>query len=252
MTERRRIIAGNWKMNTDLEGAVALAKGVVETTADVAGEVDVVVVPPMPLVYPVAQAIGDSHVGVGAQNMHPERGGAYTGEASGPMLNSVGCRYVVLGHSERRQLFGETSAFIGEKVASAHAQGLTPILCVGETLEEREADETEAIVGAQLEQGIAGLTADQVARTVVAYEPVWAIGTGRTATPEQAQAVHAFLRGVLTSRIGAERAALVRIQYGGSVKPANAAQLLGQPDIDGALVGGAALKADSFSAIVHA
>ncbi len=252
MTDRRRIIAGNWKMNTDLEGAVALAKAVADATADAAGAVDVVVIPPMPLVFPVAQALTDSHVGVGAQNIHPERGGAYTGEASGPMLNSIACRYVVCGHSERRHLFGETSAYIGEKVASAYAQGLVPILCVGETLDEREAGTTEAVVADQLKQGISGLTSEQVAGTVIAYEPVWAIGTGRTATPEQAQAVHAFLRGVLAAKIGAERAATVRIQYGGSVKPSNATELLSQPDIDGALVGGAALKADSFAAIVHA
>ncbi|PKN55406.1 MAG: triose-phosphate isomerase [Deltaproteobacteria bacterium HGW-Deltaproteobacteria-14] len=249
---RRRIIAGNWKMFTDLEEAVALARGVAEATARFATDVDVVVIPPSCLIAPVVSALGESHVGVGAQNMHPEPRGAYTGELSGPMLTSVGCSYVVCGHSERRHLFGETSEFVGTKVAAAHRFGLTPILCVGETLEEREAGETEAIVGEQLRRGIDGLTKEEIAATIIAYEPVWAIGTGRTASAEQAQAVHAHLRAQLVKRAGAQVAEAVRIQYGGSVKPSNAGELLSQPDIDGALVGGASLKADSFAGIVGA
>ena len=249
---RRRIIAGNWKMYTDLEEAVALARGVATATAGQAGDVDVVVIPPACFIVPVVAALEGTHVGVGAQNMHPEPRGAYTGELGATMLLSVGCRYVVCGHSERRQLFGETSEFVGTKVEAAHRYGLTPILCVGETLEERDAGETEAIVAEQLRHGIDGLTKEQIAATVIAYEPVWAIGTGRNATPEQAQAVHAHLRRLLVERAGAQVADVVRIQYGGSVKPANAAELLAQPDIDGALVGGASLKADSFAAIVRA
>jgi len=249
---RRRIIAGNWKMNTDRDEAVALAKAVADATAAFAADVDVVVIPPSVLIAPVVDALGDSHVKVGAQNMHPEARGAYTGELAGTMLTSVGCRYVVCGHSERRQLFGETSEFVGTKVAAAFRFGLTPILCVGETLEEREAGQTEAVVTEQLKRGIDGLSKEQITEMVLAYEPVWAIGTGRTASPEQAQAVHAHLRSVLRQRAGAEVAEAVRIQYGGSVKPSNAAELLGAPDIDGALVGGASLKADSFAGIVGA
>lgn len=249
---RRRIIAGNWKMNTDRDEAVALAKAVADATAAYAADVDVVVIPPSILIAPVVDALGDSHVAVGAQNMHPEPRGAYTGELAGPMLTSTGCRYVVCGHSERRQLFGETSEFVGTKVAAAHRFGLIPILCVGETLEQREAGQTEAIVSEQLKRGLDSLNKDEIAKTIIAYEPIWAIGTGRTASPEQAQAVHAHLRSVLKRRAGAEIAEVVRIQYGGSVKPANAAELLSAPDIDGALVGGASLKADSFAGIISA
>jgi len=247
---RRPIIAGNWKMYTDLAEALALAKGVAEATAARAADVDVVVIPPAVFVHPVAAAVAGTHVAVGAQNMHPEAKGAFTGELAGAMIATAGARFVVCGHSERRQIFGESSEFIGAKVKAAHVAGLTPILCVGETLDEREAGTTEAIVTDQLLKGLAGLDKDALVATVVAYEPVWAIGTGRTATPEQAQAVHAHLRAVLAERFGADVAAAVRIQYGGSVKPDNAAELLGQPDIDGALVGGASLKADSFAAIV--
>ena len=248
MSTRRILVAGNWKLNTDRDSAIALAKGVADATTGAAAEV--VVIPPTCLLDPVAQAVAGSHVAVGAQNMHPAAKGAFTGEAAGPMLTSLGVQYVVCGHSERRHIFGEASAFVGEKVAAAHAHGLTPILCVGETLDDREAGRTEAVVGEQLDAGIAGLDRDQLAATVIAYEPVWAIGTGRTATPDQAQAVHAFIRGRLAAAHGDALAQVVRIQYGGSVKPANASELLAQPDIDGALVGGASLTADSFAAIV--
>ena len=248
---RRPIIAGNWKMNTDRAGAVALARAVADATAGADG-VDVVVIPPACFLDPVVQAVAGTHVGVGAQNLHPAASGAFTGETSGPMLVSLDVSYVVCGHSERRHIFHEPSGWIGTKVAAAHAHGLTPILCVGETLEDREAGQTEAVVAEQLDGGLARLDRDQALATVIAYEPVWAIGTGRTATPEQAQEVHAFIRGRLAARFDAELAAAVRIQYGGSVKPSNAAELLSQPDIDGALVGGAALKADSFAGIVAA
>ncbi len=245
---RRQVVAGNWKMNTTLDGAVALARGVVASTP--AGGVEVVVIPPTCLLGPVAQAVAGSHVALGAQNVHPAESGAFTGEASAAMLASLGVRYVVCGHSERRHVFGEDAAWIGEKVAACHASGLTPILCVGETLEEREAGRTEAVVMSQLDLGLAHLDASQIVTTVIAYEPVWAIGTGRTATPAQAQEMHAAIRAHLAGRVGDGVAAQIRIQYGGSVKPANAAALLAQPDIDGALVGGASLKADSFAGIV--
>ena len=247
---RRRIIAGNWKMNTDRDGAVALAKGVAAATAGAAAEV--VVIPPTCFLGAVADAVAGTHVSVGAQNMHPAAKGAFTGEVSGAMLASLGCAYVVCGHSERRAMFGDSNAWVGEKVAAVHLAGLTPILCVGESLAQREANETTAIVTAQLLAGLAGLSVEQIAATVVAYEPVWAIGTGLTATPEQAQAVHAHIRATLVERAGARAAEAVRIQYGGSVKPSNAAELLSQKDIDGALVGGASLTADSFAGIVTA
>lgn len=248
---RRRIVAGNWKMNTTLDDAVALAQGVAEAVGPQA-PVDVVLIPPAPFLADVHRAVQGADVQVGAQNLHPAEGGAYTGELSGAMLRSAGCSYVICGHSERRKYFAETPEWVGEKVAAAHRAGLTPILCVGETLAERDGGRMRAIVAQQLDGGLGRLTPEDVAGTVLAYEPVWAIGTGRTATPEQAQEVHAFLRARLASRYGDEIAAAVRIQYGGSVKPGNAAELLGQPDIDGALVGGASLKADSFAAIVRA
>jgi triosephosphate isomerase len=246
---RKRIVAGNWKMNTDAGRALALARDV---AAGATGQVDVVLIPPACFLASVASATAETTVGVGAQNLHPATGGAFTGEVSGPMLTSLGVTYAVCGHSERRHVFGETSAFVGEKVSAAHEHGLIPILCVGETLEDREADTTDSVVLGQLGEGLAGLAPAQVASTVVAYEPVWAIGTGRTATPEQAQEVHATIRHWLGERFGAEVADQVRLQYGGSVKPSNAAELLGQPDIDGALVGGASLDAESFLAIVDA
>jgi triosephosphate isomerase len=236
-------------MNMDAVGALALARGVAAGAGD---QVDIVLIPPTCFLASVAAATAGTPIGVGAQNLHPAPGGAFTGEVSGPMLRSLGVTYAVCGHSERRHVFGEESDFVGQKVAAAHEHGLIPILCVGETLEDREAGTTDSVVKRQLEMGLSGLAPAQVASTVVAYEPVWAIGTGRTATPEQAQEVHATIRRRLGERFGAEVADQVRIQYGGSVKPSNAAELLGQPDIDGALVGGASLDAESFLAIVDA
>jgi triosephosphate isomerase (TIM) len=246
---RKRIVAGNWKMNTTLEEAASLARAVAQGAST---ETDLVLIPPACFLPAVLEATAQSPVGVGAQNLHPATSGAFTGETSGPMLTSLGAQYVVCGHSERRHVFGEQSDFIGEKVTAAHAHGLTPILCVGETLEDREADRTNEIVLGQLDAGLSGLEPGQIATTVVAYEPVWAIGTGRTASPEQAQEVHATIRARLSERFGASISEQVRIQYGGSVKPTNAAELLGQPDIDGALVGGASLVASSFLAIADA
>ena len=248
---RRPIVAGNWKMNMTGEEGAALVAALRPLVADVES-VDVVVCPPFTTLASVAPALEGSNIGLGAQNMHWEASGAFTGEVSADMLLTSGCGYVILGHSERRTLFGETNEGVNNKVKVALAKGLTPIVCVGETLEEREAGKTEAVVKSHVEGGLAGLSADDIKKIVVAYEPVWAIGTGKTATPEQAQDVHAFIRGLLVGLSDKETADAVRIQYGGSMKPENAAELIGKPDIDGGLIGGAALKADSFSAIVKA
>ncbi len=247
---RTPFIAGNWKMNLDRAGAIALAKAIAETTLP--GDVEVAICPPAVYLTDCLAAAEGTTVGVGGQDMHFEPNGAYTGETSAEMLVDIGCKYVILGHSERRQFFGETDAIVNKKLVVALEKGLTPIVCVGELLEQREAGQTQQVVQEQVEGSLAGLTADQVTQIVIAYEPVWAIGTGKVATPEQAEEVHSDLRSLLESRYNAETAAQVRIQYGGSVKPDNAEELLAQPNIDGALVGGASLKADSFVAIIEA
>jgi len=248
--DRKPIIAANWKMNllqTEAENLVrGLLAGLKATEA-----VDVVVAPPFPYLRSVGQLIQGSVVELAAQNLHWEGFGAFTGEVCAPMLRDVGCRYVIVGHSERRQLFHETDGTVNQRLAAALAGGLVPIFCVGETLEERKAGKTDQVVTAQVRGGLAGISRKDALGMVVAYEPVWAIGTGETATPDQAQAVHATIRGLLSDLYGAELAEATRIQYGGSVKPGNAGELMAQPDIDGALVGGASLKADSFLGIVH-
>jgi triosephosphate isomerase (TIM) len=246
---RRPFIAGNWKMTQNRASSVALAAGVAKATAGVKG-VDVAVCPPSCYLDAVAAALAGSTVGLGAQNMYHEPDGAFTGELSAAMLLDLGCRYVILGHSERRHILGETDAAINKKVNAALAAGLTPIVCVGETLPERKAGKTLDVIRAQFNGSLAGLDAGQMTKIVIAYEPVWAIGTGMTATPEQAEEVHADLRKIMEDCYNREVAEAVRIQYGGSVKPDNAAELLSQPNIDGALVGGAALKVDSFLGIV--
>lgn len=248
---RRKFVAGNWKMNTDRATGRSLASEIAAAAPKGYG-VDVLVAPPFPYLLPVSEAIKASSVMLGAQNSHFEGSGAFTGEVSLGMLKDVGCDYVILGHSERRQLFGEADDLINKKVQAAIASGLKVILCVGETLEERDGEKTEKVLETQLSGCLKGCTAEQLKDLVIAYEPVWAIGTGRNATPEQAQAAHAFIRGWLAAQLGAAVGDATRIQYGGSVKPDNAASLLGQPDVDGALVGGASLKADSFLAIVRA
>ena len=254
---RRKIVAGNWKMNLDRAKATALAGAVAARHAE-AGGVELVLCPPAPYVAVVAEALGvaggtsPSGVSVGGQNMHDQAGGAFTGEVAPPMLVDLGCRYVILGHSERRTLFGESDAAVNAKTKAALAAGMTPIVCVGETLEEREGDRTEAVVTTQVRGSLAGLSPADLERVVIAYEPVWAIGTGRVATPRQAQEVHALIRGLVAGLASPAVAAAVRIQYGGSVKPDNAADLASQPDIDGALVGGASLKADDFLGIARA
>ncbi len=246
---RRPFIAGNWKMNLDRAGSVELAKGMAEGAAG-AGEVDLAVCPPSIYLEAVAAALAGSNVALGAQNMYHEPKGAFTGEISAAMLCDIGCKYVILGHSERRHVLGETDAEINKKVHAAVAAGLIPIVCVGELLEQREAGKTLDVIRGQFEGSLAGLAAEKMAEAVIAYEPVWAIGTGKVATPQQAEDIHLDLRKIIESSYNSEVAEAVRIQYGGSVKPDNAADLLSQPNIDGALVGGAALKADSFMGIV--
>jgi len=248
---RRPFIAGNWKMNLDRASAVALAEGVAKHAEDV-DDVDLAVCPPSVYLDAVSKAVAGSNVGLGAQNMYHPAQGAYTGEISASMLRDLGCTYVILGHSERRHIFGETDEEINKKVHAALAAGLEPIVCVGELLEEREAGQTLDVIRAQFDGSLAGLSTEQILRVVIAYEPVWAIGTGKVATPEQAEEVHLDLRKILEDRYNDNVADTIRIQYGGSVKPDNAAELLAQPNIDGALVGGASLKVDQFMGIVAA
>ena len=248
---RRPLIAGNWKMHLDRAGAVALATAVAQRTRELDG-VEVAVCPPAVYLDAVAHAIGPSSVKLGAQNVYHEPKGAFTGEISADMLKDIGCTYVILGHSERRHVLGETNADINKKVKAALAAGLTPILCVGELLAEREAGETGAVIRDQFFGSLEGVSGNDVARVVIAYEPVWAIGTGKVATPAQAEEVHLDLRKIIEDRYNAEVAAVVRILYGGSVKPENAAELLAQPNLDGALVGGASLQADDFVRIATA
>jgi triosephosphate isomerase len=246
---RKLYIAGNWKMNTSAATAEALIQGLKEKIADV-DSVDVAVAPPFVYLHKAVYTAKGSLIKVGAQNCYLETSGAFTGEVAPEMLKDVGCDFVILGHSERRHIFGETDDMINKKVMKALDADLDVILCVGELLEEREADQTERVVRMQLLGGLNEIFADAMSRITIAYEPVWAIGTGRTATPDQAQDVHAFIRKWLAGHFSGDVANSVRIQYGGSVKSDNARELMGQPDIDGALVGGASLKVDSFAAIV--
>lgn len=247
--DRRLIIAGNWKMNKTAPEAVDLVQDLKRELANIK-EVDIVVCPPFTALSEVSKAILDSNIRLGAQNMSENGYGAYTGEIAAGMLKDFSVRYVILGHSERRQYQKESDELVAKKAAAAHAASIKPIVCIGETLEQREAGQTEKVVGTQLKGSLAGLTAEQVTETVLAYEPVWAIGTGKTATPAQAQEVHAFIRKTLVQLHSEAVARRVRIQYGGSVKAANARELLSQPDIDGALVGGASLEIRSFSDII--
>jgi len=247
---RRRIIAGNWKMNKTIPEAVELAKGVVAKSKG--AEAEVVVCPTYVCLSAVAAVLEGSNVALGAQDVHWEPKGAYTGKVSVDMLKSAGVKYVIIGHSEQRQYFGETNETVNKKVKATLAGGLLPIICVGETLEEREAGKTNDVVKSHVEGAYAGLSKEEALKTVVAYEPVWAIGTGKVATPAQAKEVHAFIRNELLAKLYDKDAAdQIRIQYGGSMKPDNAGELLGG-DIDGGLIGGAALKADDFDGIVRA
>jgi triosephosphate isomerase len=248
---RRSLVAGNWKMNTDKASAVALASALAARAGDFPA-VDVIVCPPSIYLDAVGSAVSGSSVALGAQNMYHEPKGAFTGELSAAMLLDVGCRYVILGHSERRHVLGETDAEIARKVAAALAAGLVPIVCVGELLEQREEGQTGNVIRRQFLGSLSGLSDEDMTRCVIAYEPVWAIGTGKVATKETAEEVHLDLRRLIEEEYNPQVAAAVRIQYGGSVKPDNARELLGQPNIDGALVGGASLAADDFLAIVAA
>jgi triosephosphate isomerase len=248
---RRPFLAGNWKMNLDRRGALELVRAL-RNALDGAADRDVAVFPPFVYLDEVARALAGSRIQVGAQNVSDEKDGAFTGEVSAEMLRDVGARLAIVGHSERRHLFGESDDLVNKKLARALEVGLGVILCVGETLQQRDARETEQVIGRQLTRGLAGVAAADLERVTIAYEPVWAIGTGRNATPEQAGEAHAYLRGVLGGLYDERRAEAVRIQYGGSVKPENARALLSVPHVDGALVGGASLKADSFLAIVRA
>ena len=248
---RVKIVAGNWKMNKTVSESLALVRELRDLAGDFGG-VEVVVAPPFTSLHPVMAALDGSPLRLAAQNCHWEKSGAFTGEVAAPMLKELGCTYVIVGHSERRQLFGETDETVNKRSRAVVAAGLLPIVCVGETLEEREAGRTLEVVSRQVQGALARFSAQQVARFVLAYEPVWAIGTGRNATSAQAQEVHAAIRSQLARLYDGETARQVRIQYGGSVKPDNAAELLGQPDVDGALVGGASLKAADFAAIVRA
>jgi triosephosphate isomerase len=245
-------IAGNWKMNpTKAEEAVSLANAV-KIGVGQAIDVRVAICPPFPWLGLVDDALSGSPIGLGGQNMHAKADGAYTGETSGGMLVDVGCTHVILGHSERRHGMGETNEEVNQKLHTALGVGLIPIVCIGETRGEREAEQTESVVGHQLDGSLAGITAEQMGGVVLAYEPVWAIGTGLNASPAQAQAVHAFIRQKLSSLFNAATASRVIVQYGGSVKADNAAELLSCPDIDGALVGGASLKPEDFLGIIQA
>jgi triosephosphate isomerase len=248
---RRKFVAGNWKMNTDSRSAVALAKAVAAGAAKLDGRT-VAVCPPFVYLPAVSAAIKGSSVAVGAQDLYFEANGAFTGEISAAMLKDVGCMYAICGHSERRHVIGEKDDLINKKIKACLAGGLLPIFCVGELLSERDANQTEAVVDRHLKLGLAGITEAQMAQVTIAYEPVWAIGTGRTATPQQAQEVHAFIRQRLAGLYSKKVADQTCIQYGGSVKPGNAADLMGQPDVDGLLVGGASLKAEDFIAIMTA
>jgi len=247
---RTPFIAGNWKLNKGPAEAAALASSLRELTAD-RGRVTVAVYPTALSIGAVVPVLAGSEIGVGVQEVEAAPSGALTGGNAAVMAKEAGCTYSLVGHSERRQLWGETDAGCAAKLVASYAAGLLPTLCIGETLEQRRAGQVEAVVTGQLEHGVAQLTDDQIATLTIAYEPVWAIGTGETATPAQAQAVHATIRAWLRARVG-DAADDIRIQYGGSVKPSNAAELLACPDIDGALVGGASLTAESFAAIIAA
>jgi triosephosphate isomerase len=251
MNTRKKVIAGNWKMNKTSAEGVALAQEIAAAVGKQAA-VEVVVCPPFTALESVGRVLEGSEVRLGAQNMHAEANGAFTGEVSAPMLRAIFATHVILGHSERRTLFGETDESVNRKVLAALKHQLRPIVCVGETLAEREAGATLKVVQTQLERGLEGVSRELAATLVIAYEPVWAIGTGKVATTEQAQEVHAFIRGLLVKLFGDAAAQRIRILYGGSMKPANAPELLAQKDIDGGLIGGASLEARSFLELVAA
>ncbi len=247
---RRTIIAGNWKMNNDIKETKDLISKILEGINNISLNCEVVICPPFTSLSEAAQMIKESKIKLGAQNLHQEESGAFTGEISAKMLLGVGCEYVIIGHSERRTLFGETDELINKKIKRALSNNLKPIFCVGELLEEREKNITNQVVEKQLIDGLENLSAEELKNLVIAYEPVWAIGTGRTATPYQAEEVHVFIRQIIADKFSKDLAENLSVLYGGSVKPENSGELLSQRNIDGALVGGACLKADSFLKII--
>ena len=250
---RKPFVAGNWKMNTDSHTSINLAESIVSGSLETAGQsVSVAVCPPFVYLQAVAKMLSASSIAVGAQDLYYEQKGAFTGEISASMLKDIGCSYVLCGHSERRHVIGETDELINKKVAAAIGGGLLPILCVGELLAEREASQTGEVINRQLKSDLAGLSAEKVSAVTIAYEPVWAIGTGLTATPQQAQEAHDFVRKLLAELYDAQLAEEIRILYGGSAKPGNAGELMAQQDVDGLLVGGASLNAEDFIAIIQA
>ena len=250
---RKPFVAGNWKMNTDSHTSISLAESIVSGSLETAGQsVSVAVCPPFVYLQAVAKALSASSIAVGAQDIYIESQGAFTGEISASMLKDIGCTYALCGHSERRHVIGETDELINKKVAAAIGGGLLPILCVGELLAEREASQTNEVVTRQIKNCLAGLSVEKVSAVTIAYEPVWAIGTGLTATPQQAQEAHDFVRKLLLQMYDAQLAEEIRILYGGSAKPGNAGDLMAEEDIDGLLVGGASLSADDFIAIIQA
>jgi triosephosphate isomerase len=249
---RTPLIAGNWKMYKTVAEAVELVEALLKAVeVGYASERQVLICPPFTALHPIAPLLADGPIALGAQNMYPAAQGAFTGEISPVMLQEIGCSHVIIGHSERRQIFGEDDDLISKKVQSAIDYALTPVLCIGETKPQRDAGDAETVTLGQLRAGLGGLAAEQIEQVVIAYEPVWAIGTGETATPADAQAMHAAIRSALASHYGPTSAAAVRILYGGSVKPDNIDTLMAQPDIDGALVGGASLQAENFLRIVN-
>ena len=250
MTNRRPLIAGNWKMFKTCSEAVEAAGQLVKLVAMISN-IDVMIAPQFTALAPVSDVVRGSRVSLGAQNLFWETEGAYTGEISSVMLVSVGCKYVIIGHSERRQYFDETDETVNKKIKAAIKNDLVPVLCVGESEKERESKETFSVLDKQVKKGIEGFSSDDLETLVIAYEPVWAIGTGKTATTDQAQEAHQFLRSVLEKSFGNMLAKSIRILYGGSVKSNNIAELMAMPDIDGALVGGASLDPETFSKIVH-
>ena len=249
---RKKVIAGNWKMNNDINGTVNLISEMKKELSGKKLNADVIVCPPFTNLETTFALVKDSPIKLGAQNMYFEESGAFTGEVSPSMLKSVGCEFVILGHSERRTIFGESNQVINKKIKTAIKHGLKPIFCIGETLEEREKGVTFQVIETQVKGGLEGLSENDLANLIIAYEPVWAIGTGKVATPQQAQEVHKFIRELIVKMYSQHFASQLVIQYGGSVKADNAKELLSQPDIDGALVGGACLKADSFAKIIEA
>lgn len=248
---RRKVVAGNWKMNMTDPEAVELAKELKDNLKSLK-ETELVICPPFTSLFSLSKIVADSNIGLGAQNLFWESSGAYTGEVSAEMLAWVGCKYVIIGHSERRQYFGEENQSVNKKIEAALKAGLTPIVCVGERLKERESGKTEQVIEDHVRGALKDLSKEEVEKLIIAYEPVWAIGTGKTATTEQANEVHLFIRELIKRLYDADLSSRTRVLYGGSVKPENAKDLIEQPEVDGFLVGGASLKADSFTAIAQA